>query len=136
MGHRGSLDGSPEHPEPAGGMDGQHADAELGGLADGAGDGIGDVVVLEVEKDVTAGGHEVADDLWAFGREQLLAYLINLGRVADRCHDFSCLGGIGNVKGNDQALTGVRHASSLRQKGVGLGDFRRWLQNIEPYRLH
>ncbi len=50
-------------------MDGQHADAELGGLADGAGDGIGDVVVLEVEKDVTAGGHEVADDLWAFGRE-------------------------------------------------------------------
>ncbi len=50
-------------------MDGEHADAELGSLADGAGDGIGDVVVLEVEKDVTAGGHEVADDLWAFGRE-------------------------------------------------------------------
>jgi hypothetical protein len=131
----GGFHRRPEHLEAPGGMDGQHADAELGGLADSAGDGIGDVVVFEVEKDVTAGGHEVADDLRTFGREQLLAYLINLGRVADRRHDSTCLGGIGNVKGNDQTLAGVGHAVSLWQKGAGLGYFLRWLQNIEPYWL-
>ncbi len=64
-------------------MDGQHADAKLGGRADGAGNGVGDVVELQVQKDFTAGGDELPDELRAFGRKQLLANFVGGGRVAD-----------------------------------------------------
>ncbi len=64
---------------PAGGVDGQHADLQLGGFSDGMSDGVGNVVEFEVEKNFTAGSHQVANDLGPLGRKQLLTDFIYMG---------------------------------------------------------
>jgi hypothetical protein len=50
-------------------VDGQHADAQLGGFSDGVRDGVRDVVEFEIEKNFTAGSHQVANDLGPLGRK-------------------------------------------------------------------
>ena len=48
------LDGGPDHVRPAAGVHGEVVRRELGDRPGGAGDGVGDVVQLEVEEDVPA----------------------------------------------------------------------------------
>jgi hypothetical protein len=60
-------------------VDGQHADAELGSFSDGVSDGVRNVVEFEVEKNFTAGSHQVANDLGPLGRKQLLTDFIYMG---------------------------------------------------------
>ena len=68
--------GSFQHFKSARGVDGQHADLQLSGLGDGVSDGVRDIVEFEVEKNFTAGSHQVANDLGPLGRKQLLTDFI------------------------------------------------------------
>ena len=52
---------------------------EFCGFSDGVSDGIGNVVEFEVEKNFTAGSHQVANDLGPLGRKQLLTDFIYVG---------------------------------------------------------
>jgi len=98
------FDGGFEHLAAARGVDVEHGDAEVGGFGDGGGDGVGDVVELQVQKDFTAGGDEIADDLRAFGGEQLLAYFVEIGRFANGVNDLASLRGGGEVERHDEPI--------------------------------
>ena len=100
----GRLDGSFQHLAPTGGVDGQHRDAELAGRVYGGGDGVGDVVELQVEKDFTAGSDKVADHLRPLGGEELLANFVGAGGVAYRLDDALGVGGAGNVQRHDEPV--------------------------------
>ena len=65
---------------------------------------MGDIVELQVEKDFTAGGDEVADDLRSLGGEQLLADFVGGGGVADGLDDALRLAGAGDVQRHDEPI--------------------------------
>jgi len=69
LGSRGPL----HHLASAAGVQGEHADGELGAGLDGFGDGVGDVVELEVEEDVEAEVGDFADGVGSAGGEHLEA---------------------------------------------------------------
>ena len=61
-----------QHPPPSAGVHIDHPHSQLGGGAAGAGNGIGNIVELEVEKDLESLVLQPADDLRALVGEQLL----------------------------------------------------------------
>lgn len=61
------LDGPLQHLAATAGVEREHADGELGGGLDCFGDGVGDVVELEVEEDVEAQVGDFADGVGAAG---------------------------------------------------------------------
>ena len=74
VGHGGGGFGSGfEHGGAAGGVDGEEFDAEGGDRADGSGNGVGNVVELEVKEDGEVAAAEFADDGGAFGDVELEA---------------------------------------------------------------
>lgn len=71
------------HGGASAGVEGEETCSGLGGCADGAGYGVGDVVEFEVEEDVEAAVSEFADDGVAGGVVELHAYLEPLAGVAE-----------------------------------------------------
>ncbi len=101
--------GGSQHLATARGVHGEHADAQLGGLADGCGDGGGDVVILEVEEDLPAGADEIADYLRAFGGIELHPDFVAEGGIAHGRHDLVGGGRGRYIQSNDQTLTRIVH---------------------------
>ena len=67
------FDGPLHHLAAAGGMQGEHLDRERRDGFDGLGDGVGDVVELEVEENIEAEIGDFADAVGAAGGEHLEA---------------------------------------------------------------
>src|SRR5215469_6595570 len=113
VGRLGGFDSGVQHLGAARGVDGQHAHAQLGSFFHGGGDGVGNVVVLEVEEYVPAGGNQVADDLGAFGGVELHPDLEEVGGVAHGRHNLLCGGRRRNIQGDDESLTKFRHTPEV-----------------------
>ena len=94
---------------PPRGVDGHHADAQLGGRLDGRGDGVRDVVELEVEKNLPAGGDQVAHNLRPLGREELFPDLVGSCGLADGLYDLAGLGGARNIERHDEPIPWLQH---------------------------
>ena len=94
-----------QHLAAAGGVHGQHADPQLGGRADGRGYGVRDVVELQVEKDLTARGNQLADELRPLGGEELFSNFIGGSRFADGLDQLASLGGARNIERHDQPIS-------------------------------
>ena len=88
-------------------MDGKHADSKLRRLGHSCAHGIGNVVILQLEKHAASRRDQVPHDLRAFRRVQLHADLVGEGRVADRRHDLLGGGRAGNVERNDELLARI-----------------------------
>src|SRR5207253_8699855 len=56
------FNGGAQHPASAAGVHREHADFQACSLANGGSDGIGNVVVLEIEKDLASRVHQVAHE--------------------------------------------------------------------------
>ena len=85
------FDRGVDHLAATRGVDGQHAYAESGGLAHCGRHRVGNVVILQVQKDPPARGHQVAHDAGPFRRVELHPDLEGQGRDAHGRHDL--LGG-------------------------------------------
>ncbi len=85
------FDRGVDHPAATGGVDGQHADAESCGFAHCGGNRVGNVVILQVQKDPPARGHEVAHHARPFGGVELHPDFEGQSRDAHGRHDL--LGG-------------------------------------------
>ena len=113
-----------EHFAAAGGVDGQHADAEPGRFVHGCGHGGRNVVILQVEEDAPPRGHEIPHQLRPFGGEELHADFVGQCRIADGRHDFLCGRRRGNVQGNDQFCPWVNCMMTKRSTRDGVGQSR------------
>ena len=98
-----------QHLAAARSVDGQHADAQLGGRLDGFGHGVGDVVELEVEKNLPAGGDQVAHNLGPLGREELFPDLVGNCGLADGLYDLAGLGGARNIERHNEPIPWLQH---------------------------
>ena len=103
----GGLDGGLQHLAAAGGVHGQHADAQFGGRTHRRGDGVGDVVIFQVEKHLPAGGDQVADDLRPLGREQLFSDLVSGCGVVDGLDDLAGLRGARDIERHNEPVFDV-----------------------------
>ena len=129
MGEAGGRIGSGlEHGGSSAGVEGEEAGTCGGCGADGSGDGVGDVVELEVEEDVESSGGEGGDDLGAFGNEELQANLdpADGGSKAVGEGQGGC--GVREVEGDDEAvlrgLAGSVHTQMIKAERVN-SPFRR-----------
>ena len=77
---------------------------KLRGRLDGCGYGIWDVVELEVEKNLPAGGDQVAHNLGPLGREELFPDLVSSCGLADGLNDLAGLGGARNIERHNQPI--------------------------------
>ncbi len=91
------LHGSAQHFAAAGGMNCQHADPKLRRFGHPRPNGVGNVVILQVEKNMASAGHEIAHDLWTLGGVELHADFIGQGGIPHRRHDLLRGGGSGDV---------------------------------------
>jgi hypothetical protein len=91
------------------GVDGQEGRAESGDLFGGLGDGVGDVVQLEVKKDLLAGRDQLAGEAKPPAIGQLHADLVEAHRIAQPGHHGFGGGDAGQVQGDDEAVAGVDH---------------------------
>src|SRR5579862_698196 len=91
------------------GMHGQEAGADLRHAFNAPGDGVGDVVQLEIEKHFLAGGNKPGGKWQAAGESELIADLVERNRVTQPRHHI--LGGLyrGQIERDDQTVTGSRH---------------------------
>ena len=80
----GRVGGGRHHPAAAGGVHVDHPRAGRDRRRDGAGDGVRDVVELQIEEHAIAAFGERAHDRRAFGGEELLADLEPADRAAQR----------------------------------------------------
>lgn len=108
----GGLNGGTEHLPSAAGVDGQHADAELGSLADGCGHSVGDVVILEIEKNLFAGGNEVANNLRTCGGVELHSDFVGPDGISEGRNNSLCLSCRGDIERDNEPLTG-NHVGSV-----------------------
>lgn len=112
----GGLGCSAKHLRSTGSVDGQHAYAEASGFTDGGSDGVRNVVILEIEKNLPAGGGQVANRGWAFGSEQLHADFIGKSGVAHGRNKFLRCGRRPEIQGNDQSLARIVHPLQFKTK--------------------
>ena len=98
------FNGSAQHLAASGGVHRQHTHAQLGRLADSCSDGVGDVVILEIEKDAASRPYQFADNRGTLGGVELHADFVGEGRVSDGRHDVPGGRGRGYIQGNDEAL--------------------------------
>ena len=98
-----------QHLAAAGGVDGQHADPQLGRRFDSRGYGIRDVVKFEVEKNLPAGGDQVAHNLRPLGREELFPDLVRICGLADGLDDLAGLGGARYIERHDEPIPWLQH---------------------------
>ena len=92
-------------------MHGEEIDAELGGVGDGALDGVADVEQLHVEKDVLAWSLQHAGELEAAGEQQFETDLVEADRVAELGDEALRLFDRRHVEGDDQTVFGGRRLS-------------------------
>ena len=96
-----------QHLAAAGRMHGQHADPQLGCFGHGRPDGVGNIVILQIEKNPPSRSHQIAHYLRTFGGVELHADLIGQRGVSHRRHDLLCGGGGGNIQGDDEPLARI-----------------------------
>ncbi len=98
--------GGGDHGRAAGGVDGEHVDPEARGGAHCAGNGVGDIVKLEVEEDLVAAAQEGFEHGRAGGDEEFEADFEPGACVVKAVNEDGGGGGIGHVQSNDEALPG------------------------------
>jgi hypothetical protein len=83
--------------------------------ADGAGDGVGDVVQLEVEEDATAAAPELTHDLRALGRIELQPHLheVGLADAIGQCEGRPRVGNVQRENRDGPALSAARRCSEV-----------------------
>ena len=101
---RRRFDGSAQHLAASGGVDGEHGDAQLGSRLDGGGDGVGNIVVFEVEKHLSSRGDQVTNQLRPLGGEELFPDFEGGCGLTDGVDDGESLGGARNVERHDQPI--------------------------------
>ena len=82
----GGFGGGGDHLASADGMDRHQIDAQASAGTDGLCGRVGDVVELEVQKDLLAEALDRLDDIGTLGREQLQADLVEVHRVAEQLY--------------------------------------------------
>jgi len=112
-GRAGGVSGGAQHPAAARSVYGKHADAELRSLTHGGGDGVGDIVIFQVEEDPAPGSYQVPHQLRALSSIKLHTDLVAESGVADGRHNFLCGGRGRDIEGNDQMLAGIAHQSGV-----------------------
>ena len=95
------------HRPPAEAVHVDERDAEARGARDRAGHGVRDVVELEVEEDLLAACHDLADELGAGGGEDLAAHLEEAHVAGQPLHEGAGGVRLRHVEGHDQAVAGV-----------------------------
>lgn len=125
VGHGGGGFGSGfEHGGAAGGVDGEEFDAEGGDRADGSGNGVGNVVELEVKEDGDVAAAEFADDGGAFGDVELEADFEPAAETLELVGEGESGQSTGDVEGDDEAGvhllqgTGWREGTGHRAQGT------------------
>ncbi len=106
--------GRAEHGRATGGMDSKQVSTGCGGDTRRGGDGIWNIVQLEVEKDVLAALLQSMDDGRAFCQVEFKADLVPENRVAKLVDEAEGVGGRGNVKGDDELVLRL-HGVSVRR---------------------
>jgi len=109
-----------EHGGATGGVDGEELGAEGGDGADGARNGVGDVVELEVEEDGVAAMAEFPDEGGAFGDEELKADLEPVAEVVELTGEGEGGRGTGVIEGDDEA--GIHRVQFTGHRAPGTGD--------------
>ena len=112
-----------QHFAAARSMHRQHADAKLGGLVHRGRHGVWDVVEFQVEKNLTAGGDQIAYDLRPLSRKELLPYFVSAGRFANGLNDLAGLRGAGYVQRHDEPIS-VKHRPILPHDDRTIADLR------------
>lgn len=97
---------SGEHGRAAGGMEGEHVDAERGGRADSSRDGVGDIVELKVEEDAVPAAQDGIEDRRTGGDKELEANFEPGTGIVKPVEEDRGSAGIGNVEGDDEPLAG------------------------------
>jgi hypothetical protein len=82
----------------------EHLDAEAGRLNGGLGDGIGNIVKFEIEKNLPTELLNLPDRLRSGMGEKLLADLEHANRAGEQADEVSGLFERVDIEGNDQAL--------------------------------
>src|SRR5690606_17742881 len=101
------------------GMEGEERDAEFGRGLDRLGDGVGDVVVLEVEEDVVAAITQLSDDVRAAAGEERRSDLVEGDGVTETIHQGERVLPRGQIERDDQSshiVTGASQAQSARRR--------------------
>ncbi len=120
VGHGGGGFGSGfEHGRAASGVDGEELGADGGDGTNGAGDGVRDVVELEVEEDGAAAMAQFADDGGAFGDEELEADLEPAAEVVELAGEGEGGRSTGVIEGDDEA--GVHRVQFTGHRAQGTG---------------
>ena len=120
VGNRGGGFGSGfEHGRAAGGVDGEEFGAEGSDGTHSAGDGVGNVVELEVEKDGVAAMAEFANDGVAFGEVELEADLEPLAEALEAAGESESGRSIGVIEGDDEAGVHLLQGTGWRVQGAG-----------------
>ncbi len=114
--------GCGEHGRPSRGMNRHHAHAERGGGAHGAGDGVGNVVEFEIEKDRVTACREPFYNGGAGGGKELQSHLEPLAVAFETGYEVFGGGGAGNVERDNQPLARLRR--SVRLRGTGRSESR------------
>jgi len=123
--------GSGEHGGAARGVNVEHADAEAGGGTNRAGNGVGDVVEFEIEKDGVAALENGFEHRGSGGSEKFEADFEPEASAVEPVDKVGGRGGIGNVEGDDELL--AREGTPI---GLGPRDCRRgsvregWVQAL------
>lgn len=110
--------GGGEHGGSAGGVEGEHVDAQPGGRANGAGNGVGDIVELEVEEDAMAATQDGLEDRRARGDKELEA---NLEPRTGVVQPVEKDGGSAGIRTSRATMRRWRAASRGSRAGLGAG---------------
>jgi len=108
-----------QHGGAAGGVDGEELGTEGGDGADGARDGVGDVVQFEVKEDGEVAAAELADDGGTFGDEELEADFEPAAEALELVGEGEGWGGAGVVEGDDEAGVHLVQGTGCRVQGAG-----------------
>ncbi len=96
-------------------MNGEERDPERSSGANGPGNGIWDVMELEIEKDFFTAGDQVVDNGGADGGEQFLAYLIEADGFPKFPHQCASLIFAGDIERHDQHISASPHGNSITE---------------------
>jgi hypothetical protein len=104
-GFLGGPFGGAHHFGTAAGVDGKHLDIELNGGSDSFGDGVGDVVKFQVEKDIQAESAHLPDNIGTAGGEEFAADLDGAEGGGELTGESEALIGGGNIQCEDDRIT-------------------------------
>lgn len=116
----GSTRGGLQHGRSAGGMDREHFGSGRRGGTDRRGDGVGDVMELQIQKDGTSAGAQLVDQGIAFSQIQLKPHLKPAAETMKLVNEVKSGGGLRKVEGNDQAgIHNLERTGFARWQGAG-----------------